>query len=149
MRHRKKGRQLSRTRSHRKATLRNLATSLFRHERIETTTAKAKELRPYAERLITLARRGDVHARRLAAMKIQDREILGKLFDEIAPRYMERPGGYTRIYKLGYRAGDNAPMALIELVVDHPSVEENTEAPVEPEEVAAASEESEESASEE
>ncbi|MCH1570611.1 MAG: 50S ribosomal protein L17, partial [Longimicrobiales bacterium] len=96
MRHRKKGRQLSRTRSHRKATLRNLATSLFRHERIETTTAKAKELRPYAERLITLARRGDLHARRLAAMKIQDREVLGKLFDDIAPRYMERPGGYTR-----------------------------------------------------
>ena len=86
MRHRKKGRQLSRTRSHRRATLRNLATSLFRYGRIETTTAKAKELRPYAERLITLARRGDVHARRLAAMKIQDRVILGKLFDEIAPR---------------------------------------------------------------
>ena len=116
MRHRKKGRQLSRTRSHRKATLRNLATSLFRHERIETTTAKAKELRPYAERLITLARRGDVHARRLAAMKIQDREILGKLLDEIAPRYMERPGGYTRVLKLGNRKGDAAEMSLIELV---------------------------------
>lgn len=116
MRHRKKGRQLSRTRSHRKATLRNLATSLFRHERIETTTAKAKELRPYAERLITLARRGDVHARRLAAMKIQDREVLGKLFDDIAPRYMERPGGYTRVLKLGNRKGDQAEMSLIELV---------------------------------
>lgn len=116
MRHRKKGRQLSRTRSHRKATLRNLATSLFLHERIETTTAKAKELRPYAERLITLARRGDVHARRLAAMKIQDREVLGKLFDDIAPRYMERPGGYTRVLKLGSRKGDAAEMSLIELV---------------------------------
>ena len=116
MRHRKKGRQLSRTRSHRKATMRNLATSLFRHERIETTTAKAKELRPYAERLITLARRGDVHARRLAAMKIQDREVLGKLFDDIAPRYMERPGGYTRVLKLGNRKGDAAEMSLIELV---------------------------------
>ena len=116
MRHRKKGRQLSRTRSHRRATLRNLATSLFRYGRIETTTAKAKELRPYAERLITLARRGDVHARRLAAMKIQDREILGKLFDEIAPRYMERPGGYTRVLKLGNRKGDAAEMSLIELV---------------------------------
>lgn len=116
MRHRKKGRQLSRTRSHRKATMRNLATSLFRHERIETTTAKAKELRPYAERLITLARRGDVHARRLAAMKIQDREVLGKLFDDIAPRYMERPGGYTRVLKLGSRKGDAAEMSLIELV---------------------------------
>lgn len=96
--------------------MRNLATSLFRHERIETTTAKAKELRPYAERLITLARRGDVHARRLAAMKIQDREVLGKLFDEIAPRYMERPGGYTRVLKLGNRKGDAAEMSLIELV---------------------------------
>ena len=116
MRHRKKGRQLSRTRSHRKATLRNLATSLFRHERIETTTAKAKELRPYAERLITLARRGDVHSRRLAATKIQDREVLGKLFDDIAPRYMERPGGYTRVLKLGNRKGDAAEMSLIELV---------------------------------
>ncbi|HAY76662.1 MAG TPA: 50S ribosomal protein L17 [Gemmatimonadetes bacterium] len=116
MRHRKKGRQLSRTRSHRKATLRNLATSLFRHERIETTTAKAKELRPFAERLITLARRGDVHARRLAATKIQDREVLGKLFDEIAPRYIERPGGYTRVLKLGNRKGDAAEMSLIELV---------------------------------
>jgi large subunit ribosomal protein L17 len=116
VRHRKKGRQLSRTRSHRKATLRNLATSLFRHERIETTTAKAKELRPYAERLITLARRGDVHSRRLAATKIQDRQVLGKLFDEIAPRYAERPGGYTRVLKLGNRKGDAAEMSLIELV---------------------------------
>jgi large subunit ribosomal protein L17 len=116
VRHRKKGRQLSRTSSHRKATLRNLATSLFMHERIETTTAKAKELRPYAERLITLARRGDVHARRLAAMKIQDRQVLGKLFDDIAPRYTERPGGYTRILKLGNRRGDAAEMSLIELV---------------------------------
>jgi large subunit ribosomal protein L17 len=89
---------------------------LFRHERIETTTAKAKELRPYAERLITLARRGDLHARRLAAMKIQDREVLGKLFDDIAPRYMERPGGYTRVLKVGSRKGDAAEMSLIELV---------------------------------
>ncbi len=116
MRHRKKGRQLSRTRSHRKATLRNLATSLFQHGRIETTTAKAKELRPFAERLITLARRGDVHSRRLAAMKIQDRAVLGMLFDDIAPRYMERPGGYTRVLKLGNRKGDAAEMSLIELV---------------------------------
>jgi large subunit ribosomal protein L17 len=96
--------------------LRNLATSLFRHERIETTTAKAKELRPYAERLITLARRGDLHARRLVARRIQDREILGKLFDEIASRYAERPGGYTRILKLGTRKGDAAEISLIELV---------------------------------
>ena len=116
MRHRKKGRKLSRTPSHKKATMRNMATSLFRHERIETTTAKAKELRPYAERLITLARRGDLHARRLAATKIQDREVLGKLFSDIAPRFAERPGGYTRILKLGHRKGDAAEMSLIELV---------------------------------
>ena len=80
MRHRNKGRQLSRTASHKKATMRNLATALFRHERIETTSAKAKELRPYAERLITLARKGDIHSRRLAGRKIQDRQVLGKLF---------------------------------------------------------------------
>ena len=116
MRHRKKGRKLSRTPSHRRATLRNMATSLFLHERIETTTAKAKELRPYAERLITLARRGDLHARRLAARKIQDRQVLGKLFDDIAPRFAERPGGYTRVLKLGNRRGDAADMSLIELV---------------------------------
>jgi len=116
VRHRKKGRQLSRTASHKKATMRNLATSLFAHERIETTTAKAKELRPYAERLITLARRGDVHSIRLAARKIQDRDVLGKLFNDIAPRFSERPGGYTRILKLGNRKGDAAEMSLIELV---------------------------------
>ena len=116
MRHRNKGRQLSRTASHKKATMRNLATALFRHERIETTTAKAKELRPYAERLITLARKGDVHARRLAGRKIQDRQVLGKLFDDIAPRFSQRPGGYTRILKVGNRKGDSAEMSLIELV---------------------------------
>ena len=116
MRHRKKGRELSRTATHRKALLRNLVTSLFRHERVETTTAKAKELRPYAERLITLARRGDVHSLRLAGRKIQDREVLGKLFEDIAPRYEERPGGYTRILKVGHRKGDAAEMSLIELV---------------------------------
>ena len=115
MRHRKKGRKLSRTASHRRATLRNMATSLFLHERIETTTAKAKELRPYAERLITLAKRGDLHARRLAAAKIQDRAVVGKLFDELGPRFAERPGGYTRIIKLANRQGDNAPMAIIPL----------------------------------
>lgn len=116
MRHRKKGRRLSRTASHRRATLRNMATALFRHERIETTTAKAKELRPYAERLITLAKRGDLHARRLAAAKIQDSEVLGKLFSDIGPRFAERPGGYTRVLKLGTRKGDAAEMSLIELV---------------------------------
>jgi large subunit ribosomal protein L17 len=116
MRHRNKGRQLSRTASHREAMLRNMATSLFRHERIETTTAKAKELRPFAERLITLAKRGDLHARRLAARKVADREVLIKLFDSIGPRFAERPGGYTRVLKIGHRQGDGAEMAMIELV---------------------------------
>ena len=116
MRHRKKGRTLSSTASHKKATMRNMATSLFRHERIETTTAKAKELRPFAERLITLAKRGDLHARRLAGRLIADRQVLGKLFDDIGPRFTERPGGYTRILKLGTRRGDAAEMALIDLV---------------------------------
>ncbi|MCH7933474.1 MAG: 50S ribosomal protein L17 [Gemmatimonadetes bacterium] len=116
MRHRHKGRTLSRTASHKKATMRNMATSLFRHERIETTTAKAKELRPFAERLITLGKRGDLHARRLAGRLIADRQVLGKLFDDIGPRFAERPGGYTRILKLGNRRGDAAEMALIELV---------------------------------
>ena len=116
MRHRNKGRKLSRTASHKRATMRNLATSLFRHGRIETTTAKAKERRPYAERLVTLAKRGDLHARRLVATKIQDRMVLGTLFDDIGPRYSERPGGYTRILKLGNRKGDAAEMSLIELV---------------------------------
>lgn len=116
MRHRNKGRELGRTASHRRATLRNLATNLFKHERIETTTAKAKELRPYAERLITLAKRGDLHARRLVAGRIYDSEVLGKLFADIGPRFAQRPGGYTRILKLGNRKGDAADMSLIELV---------------------------------
>lgn len=116
MRHRKKGRRLNRTAAHRKAMLRNMAIALFRHERIETTTVKAKELRPFAERIITLAKRGDLHARRLAARKIPDREILGKLFNDLGPRFAERPGGYTRVLKLGTRRGDAAEMALIELV---------------------------------
>jgi large subunit ribosomal protein L17 len=116
MRHRKKGRQLSRTASHREALLRNMAVSLFRHGRIQTTTAKAKELRPFAERLITLAKRGDLHSRRLAARKINDGEVLFRLFDAIGPRFAERPGGYTRVLKIGHRQGDGAEMALIELV---------------------------------
>jgi large subunit ribosomal protein L17 len=116
MRHAKKGRALTRTASHRRALMRNMATALFRHGRIETTTAKAKELRPYAERLITLAKRGDLHARRLAARRIQDHEVLRRLFGDIGPRYSARPGGYTRILKLGPRQGDAADMSLIELV---------------------------------
>lgn len=116
MRHRRKGRHFSRTAEHRRAMLRNLATSLFRHGRIETTVAKAKELRSFAEPLITKAKRGDLHARRLVARTIQDREVLKKLFDEIGPRYADRPGGYTRVVHLGHRAGDAADMAIIELV---------------------------------
>ena len=116
MRHRAKGRQLSRTASHRKALLANLATSLFRHDRIETTEAKAKELRPYAERLITLARRGDLHARRLVERKLKDREVTHRLFTELGKRFAARPGGYTRIVKLGHRPGDGADVARIELL---------------------------------
>jgi len=116
MRHRAKGRQLSRTATHRKALLRNMAACLFEHDAIVTTEAKAKELRPYAERLITLARRGDLHARRQAEQKIPNRAILGKLFKEIGPRFASRPGGYTRILKLGHRVGDGADIARIELL---------------------------------
>jgi large subunit ribosomal protein L17 len=116
MRHRKKGRHFSRTSSHREAMFRNMATSLFLHGRIETTAAKAKDLRGYAEPLITKAKRGDLAARRQVARKIKDSEALAKLFSEIGPRYAERPGGYTRVLHLGHRAGDAADMALIELV---------------------------------
>ncbi len=116
MRHRHKGRQLSRTAAHRRALLNNLAASLFTHGGIVTTTAKAKELRPFAERLITLARRGDLHARRQVARRIQDRAVLGRLFSEIGPRFATRPGGYTRILKLGHRVGDGAETARIELL---------------------------------
>ncbi|HEX5635244.1 MAG TPA: 50S ribosomal protein L17 [Gemmatimonadales bacterium] len=118
MRHRAKGRQLSRTSSHRRALLRNMATSLFEHGAVTTTEAKAKELRPYAEKLITLARRGDLHARRLAETKIKDRDVLGRLFTEIGPRFAARPGGYTRILKLGHRPGDGADIARIELLAE-------------------------------
>ncbi|OGU02753.1 MAG: 50S ribosomal protein L17 [Gemmatimonadetes bacterium RBG_16_66_8] len=116
MRHRAKGKQLSRTASHKKALLANLATSLFRHDRIQTTQAKAKELRPYAERLITLARRGDLHARRLVERKLKDREVTHRLFTELGKRFAARPGGYTRIVKLGHRPGDGADVARIELL---------------------------------
>lgn len=114
MRHRKKGRALSRTSSHRKAMLRNMATSLIQHERIRTTEAKAKELRPVVEKLITLGGVDDVHSRRRARRVIQDRDALQKLFTEVGPRFKERPGGYTRILKLGARKGDGAELAIIE-----------------------------------
>jgi large subunit ribosomal protein L17 len=118
MRHRAKGRQLSRTSSHKRAMLNNMATSLFAHGRVITTEAKAKELRPFAEKLITLARRGDLHARRLVERRIKDRETLGLLFREIGPRFAARPGGYTRILKLGHREGDGADVARIELLAE-------------------------------
>ena len=118
MRHRAKGRQLSRTSTHRRAMLNNMATSLFEHGRVVTTEAKAKELRPFAEKLITLARRGDLHARRLVQRKIKDRGTLSRLFSEIGPRFAARPGGYTRILKLGHREGDGADIARIELLAE-------------------------------
>lgn len=118
MRHRVAHRKLGRTTSHRIALLRNLATALFERERIRTTLMKAKEVRPFAERLITLARREDdrLHARRLAARDIQDRAVVKKLFDTIGARFATRPGGYTRILRLGPRRGDGAEMAILELV---------------------------------
>lgn len=116
MHHRKKGRRFNRTTEHRKLMMRNLATSLFLHGRVETTMAKAKELRTFAEPLITRAKRGDLHARRLVARYVTDSAAVAKLFDEIGPRYIERPGGYTRVLHLGHRVGDAADIAIIELV---------------------------------
>ncbi len=118
MRHRARGRQLSRTSSHKKATLANMAASLLAHDRIVTTQAKAKELRPYVERLITLARRGGLHARRQVERRIKDRAVTGRLFKELGPRFAARPGGYTRIVKIGHRSGDGAEIARIELVAE-------------------------------
>jgi len=116
MRHRKAGRKLGRTSSHLKATLRNLVTSLLEHEKIETTDAKAKELRKIADKMITLGKRGDLHARRQALSVIMTKKVVKKLFEEIAPRFQNRQGGYTRIMKVGRRLGDNAPLSIIELV---------------------------------
>ncbi len=116
MRHRKAGRHLNRTSAHREAMFRNMAASLFRHELIKTTLPKAKELRRVAEPLITLAKSDSVHKRRLAFARLRDKEAVGKLFLELGPRYEMRPGGYLRILKCGFRAGDAAPMAYVELV---------------------------------
>ena len=123
MRHRKSGRHLNRTSSHRKAMFRNMAVSLIEHEVIKTTLPKAKELRRVAEPLITLAKEDSVANRRLAFSRMRDKAAVGKLFTEIGPRYQTRAGGYTRILKCGFRTGDAAPMAFIELV-DRPVVEE-------------------------
>ena len=116
MRHRNSNRKLNRTSSHRQAMLRNMATSLLRHEIIKTTLPKAKELRRIAEPLITLGKDATLANRRLAFSRLRDRDIVGKLFNELGPRYSTRPGGYLRILKCGFRNGDNAPMALVELV---------------------------------
>ncbi len=116
MRHRKSGRQLNRNSSHRKAMFRNMTCSLLRHELIKTTLPKAKELRRVAEPIITIGKSDSVAKRRLAFDRLRDKEMVGKLFTEIVPRYSERPGGYLRILKCGYRAGDKAPMAYVELV---------------------------------
>ncbi len=116
MKHRVVGRRLDRTTEHRTAMLKNMVTSLLRHERIQTTTPKAKELKRFADKVITLAKRGTPHARRLANREVRDVEVLVKLFGPIAERFKTRPGGYTRIVRVGHRAGDNADMSIIELV---------------------------------
>lgn len=122
MRHRHSGRQLNRNASHRKAMFQNMTISLVEHELIKTTLPKAKELRRFAEPLITLSKQDSVANRRLAFDRLRNKEAVGKLFSELGPRYQERPGGYLRIIKAGYRTGDNAPMAYIELI-DRPEPE--------------------------
>jgi large subunit ribosomal protein L17 len=121
MRHNVGYRKLGRTSGHRRALLRNLATDLFRHERLKTTLPKARELRPFAEKLITLARRDDLHARRQVLRQISDKTVVKKLFDTLGPRFATRPGGYTRALKLGPRPGDGADMAIVELVGSEPT----------------------------
>lgn len=123
MRHRQSGRQLNRNSSHRKAMFRNMTNSLVEHELIKTTVPKAKELRRFAEPLITLGKTDSLSNRRLAFDRTRSKEVVGKLFSELGPRYQERPGGYIRILKAGYRTGDKAPMAYVELV-DRPDVDE-------------------------
>ena len=122
MRHRQSGRKLNRNSSHRKAMFSNMAASLLNHEVIKTTLPKAKELRRVAEPLITMAKVDSVHKRRLAFSRLRDRDVVTKLFNELGPRYKDRPGGYLRILKMGFRTGDKAPMALVELV-DRPETD--------------------------
>ncbi len=126
MRHRKGGRKLGRTSAHRKAMLRNLVTSLLDRERVQTTDSKAKEVRRLTDRMITLGKRGDLHARRQALSVVRSKEVAAKLFDNLAERFRNRPGGYTRVMKLGHRVGDAAPLSIIELVEAAPAVEEST-----------------------
>jgi large subunit ribosomal protein L17 len=133
MRHRNQGRKLNRTASHRGALLASLAAALIKHEQIATTLPKAKELRRVTDRLITLAKRGDLHARRLAAARVRDEAMVAKLFETLGPRYAARPGGYTRVLKAGFRYGDSAPMAVIELIDRDPEARGRDSGPVQTE----------------
>ncbi len=133
MRHRVAHRKLGRTTAHRQAMFRNMAAALIKHEQILTTLPKAKELRPYVERLVTLAKRGGLSNRRLAHARLMDEEQLRKLFDVLAPRYADRPGGYTRVLRAGFRASDQAPMAVIEFVDRDPAARGKASGPVEAE----------------
>lgn len=132
MRHNNTGRKLGRNASHRNAMFRNMVTSLFEHGKVETTDAKAKELRRVAERLITLGKRGDLHARRLVLAYVRSKEVVAKLFTEISPKFAERPGGYTRIVKLWNRRGDNAPVSMLELVQEAYAPKAKKAKPVQP-----------------
>jgi large subunit ribosomal protein L17 len=134
MRHGNRGRKLNRTSSHRKAMLANMASALIKHEQITTTLPKAKELRPYVERLVTLGKRGGLSARRQAVATLGDRAIANKLFATLAPRYAERNGGYTRIMRAGFRFGDAAPLAVIEFVDRDPDAKGQDSGPVRGEE---------------
>ncbi|MDX2265990.1 MAG: 50S ribosomal protein L17 [Hyphomicrobiales bacterium] len=131
MRHRNSGRRLNRTAEHRQALFANMAAALIKHEQIVTTLPKAKELRGVVDRYITLAKRGDLHARRQAAARLRDEAMVKKLFDTLGPRYEGRPGGYTRVLKAGFRYGDSAPMAVIELVDRDVSAKGQDSGPVE------------------
>lgn len=139
MRHRKAGRKLNRTPTHRVALFSSLSAALIKHEQIVTTLPKAKELRRVADRLITLAKRGDLHARRLALSRIRDEAMVAKLFGTLGPRYADRPGGYTRVLKAGFRYGDSAPMAVIELVDRDPDARGMDSGPVQSAEAEAGS----------
>jgi len=130
MRHGKAGRKLNRTSTHRQAMLGNMAVALIKHEQIITTLPKAKELRPYVEKLVTLGKRGDLHARRQAYAKLPDKKWAAKLFDVLGPRYAERNGGYTRVLKAGFRHGDSAPMAVIEFIDRDPEARGQDSGPV-------------------
>ena len=138
MRHRKAGRRLNRTSTHRQAMFANMAAALIKHEQIVTTLPKAKELRRVVDRLITLGKRGNLHARRLAASRLRDEAMVRKLFDTLGPRYQERHGGYTRVLKAGFRHGDSAPMAVIELVDRDPDARGQDSGPTQDNEMIAA-----------